>query len=67
MLSLLTFDVQKPFPLVFDAQTVWKFICFIYDGTYQDEDKDLTFPKVEPLDIPPSANALNDESRLPPS
>lgn len=52
---------QTPIPLLFDAQTVWRVLCFIYDGTYQDEDKDLTFPKVEHLDFPPSTNASNDE------
>ncbi|KAH0294431.1 hypothetical protein KCU62_g286, partial [Aureobasidium sp. EXF-3399] len=54
-------DAKTPIPLLFDAQTVWRVLCFIYDGTYQDEDKDLTFPKIEPLDFPPSANASNDE------
>ena len=54
-------NFQTPIPLLFDAQTVWRVLCFIYDGTYQDEDKDLAFPKVEHLDFPPSANALNDE------
>jgi hypothetical protein len=34
-------------PLPFDSQTVWRILCFIYSGTYQDEDKDMTFPKVQ--------------------
>ena len=42
--------------LEFDGQTVWRVISFIYDGTYQDEDEDLTFHKVELPASPTSAN-----------
>ena len=34
-------------PLPFDSQAVWRILCFIYTGTCQDEDKDMTFPKVQ--------------------
>ncbi|KAG9851642.1 hypothetical protein KCU98_g3842, partial [Aureobasidium melanogenum] len=53
-------DSKTPIRLEFDGQTVWRVISFIYDGTYQDEDEDLTFPKVEPPASPASANRLSD-------
>ncbi|KAG9659596.1 hypothetical protein KCU95_g1389, partial [Aureobasidium melanogenum] len=53
-------DSKTPIRLEFDGQTVWRVISFIYDGTYQDEDEDLTFPKVEPPASPTSANRLSD-------
>ncbi|KAH0343778.1 hypothetical protein KCU83_g8609, partial [Aureobasidium melanogenum] len=52
-------DSKTPIRLEFDGQTVWRVISFIYDGTYQDEDEDLTFPKVEPPASPASANRLS--------
>ncbi|KAH0293709.1 hypothetical protein M436DRAFT_62577 [Aureobasidium namibiae CBS 147.97] len=38
-----------------------RLLCFFYNGTYQDEDKDLTFSKIKPLDLSPPANARGDE------
>ncbi|CAD0084958.1 unnamed protein product [Aureobasidium vineae] len=35
-------------------------LSFIYEGTYQDEDKTLTFPRVEPPASPSSVNRLSD-------
>ncbi|KAH0365926.1 hypothetical protein KCU65_g5691, partial [Aureobasidium melanogenum] len=40
------------------AQSVWRVISFLYDGTYQDEEEDLTFLKVEPSASPTSASRL---------
>ncbi|KAG9953379.1 hypothetical protein KCU85_g1201, partial [Aureobasidium melanogenum] len=51
---------KTPIRLEFDGQTVWRVISFLYDGTYQDEDEDLTFPKVEPPASPTSANRMID-------
>jgi len=28
-------------PLLFDAQTVWRVLCFYYDGIYEEEDRNL--------------------------
>lgn len=47
-------NFQTPIRLDFDGQTVWRVISFIYDGAYQDEEEDLTFPKVEPPTSPTS-------------
>jgi len=48
--SLTIRELSRPsMLLLFDAQTVWRVLCFIYDGSHQDEDKDLTFPKVSSL------------------
>ncbi|KAH0361045.1 hypothetical protein KCU65_g8964, partial [Aureobasidium melanogenum] len=51
---------KTPVRLEFDGQTVWRVISFLYDGTYQDEDEELTFPKVEPPASPTSVNRLSD-------
>ncbi|KAH0030710.1 hypothetical protein KCU78_g2981, partial [Aureobasidium melanogenum] len=52
-------DSKVPIRVEFDGQTVWRVISFIYDGTYQDEDEDLNFPKIEPPASPASANRLS--------
>jgi hypothetical protein len=52
---------QTPIPLLFDAQTVWRVLSFVYLETYDDEDKDLSpFPKGNPPASPPSIKTLGD-------
>ncbi|KAI4848655.1 hypothetical protein E4T44_03811 [Aureobasidium sp. EXF-8845] len=53
-------DAQTPIPVLFDAQTVYRVLCFVYDETYEDEDKDLSaFTRAEPPASPPATNTLN--------
>ncbi|KAK6003613.1 hypothetical protein QM012_009384 [Aureobasidium pullulans] len=52
-------DPQSPIRLDYDGQTVWRVISFVYEGTYQDDDEDLAFPKVEPPASPASVSRLS--------
>jgi hypothetical protein len=40
--SLTVHQWPDPIPILFDAQTVNRVLCFVYDETYEDEDKDLS-------------------------